>query len=90
MAKKRLVVIEDQTAIREMLVEILGKSRNYFFAGEAGDGKRPPSLRRGEAGRCPPRRQAPRDPRPGLAAPPRSPAFRLFAFWCFPVMKALC
>lgn len=36
---KRLVVIEDQTAIREMLVEILGKSRSYLLAGEAGDGQ---------------------------------------------------
>jgi DNA-binding NarL/FixJ family response regulator len=38
MAKKRLIVIEDQTAIREMLVELLGKGRDYFLAGEVGDG----------------------------------------------------
>jgi len=36
---KRLVVIEDQTAIREMLVEILKKSRNYLLVGESGDGQ---------------------------------------------------
>jgi DNA-binding NarL/FixJ family response regulator len=35
---KRLVVIEDQTSIREMLVEILGKSRSYDLVGESGDG----------------------------------------------------
>jgi DNA-binding NarL/FixJ family response regulator len=36
---KRLVVIEDQTAIREMLVEILGKGGDYVLAGESGDGQ---------------------------------------------------
>ena len=35
---KRLVIIEDQTAIREMLVEILRLDSNYQLAGEAGEG----------------------------------------------------
>ncbi len=35
---KRLVVIEDQTAIREMLVDILRRNRNYLLVGESGDG----------------------------------------------------
>jgi DNA-binding NarL/FixJ family response regulator len=35
---KRLVIIEDQTAIREMLVDILGRSRNYLLVGDSGDG----------------------------------------------------
>src|SRR5436190_22194092 len=36
---KRLVIIEDQTAIREMLVEILRLDSNYQLAGECGDGQ---------------------------------------------------
>jgi len=36
---KRLVIIEDQTAIREMLVEILRLDDNYQLVGEAGDGQ---------------------------------------------------
>jgi DNA-binding NarL/FixJ family response regulator len=36
---KRLVIIEDQTAIREMLVEILRLDNNYQLAGEAGNGQ---------------------------------------------------
>jgi len=36
---KRLVIIEDQTAIREMLVEILRLDANYQLVGEAGDGQ---------------------------------------------------
>jgi DNA-binding NarL/FixJ family response regulator len=36
---KRLVIIEDQTAIREMLVEILRLDPNYQLVGEAGDGQ---------------------------------------------------
>jgi DNA-binding NarL/FixJ family response regulator len=36
---KRLVIIEDQTAIREMLVEILRLDANYHLVGEAGDGQ---------------------------------------------------
>lgn len=36
---KRLVIIEDQTAIREMLVEILRHDSNYQLVGESGDGQ---------------------------------------------------
>ncbi len=36
---KRLVIIEDQTAIREMLVEILRLDTNYQLVGEAGNGQ---------------------------------------------------
>ncbi|MBI5688460.1 MAG: response regulator transcription factor [Verrucomicrobia bacterium] len=36
---KRLVLIEDQTAIREMLAEILRLDANYQLVGEAGDGQ---------------------------------------------------
>lgn len=36
---KRLVIIEDQTAIREMLAEILRLDPNYKLIGEAGDGQ---------------------------------------------------
>jgi DNA-binding NarL/FixJ family response regulator len=36
---KRLVIIEDQTAIREMLVEILRLDNNYQLVGEAGEGQ---------------------------------------------------
>ncbi len=36
---KRLVIIEDQTAIREMLVEILRNDSNYQLVGESGDGQ---------------------------------------------------
>jgi DNA-binding NarL/FixJ family response regulator len=36
---KRLVIIEDQTAIREMLVEILRLDNNYLLSGEAGNGQ---------------------------------------------------
>jgi DNA-binding NarL/FixJ family response regulator len=35
---KRLVVIEDQTAIREMLVDVLGRDRSYLLVGDSGDG----------------------------------------------------
>lgn len=36
---KRLFIVEDQTAIREMLVEILRLDANYTLVGEAGDGQ---------------------------------------------------
>jgi DNA-binding NarL/FixJ family response regulator len=36
---KRLVIIEDQTAIREMLVEILRLDNNFQLVGESGDGQ---------------------------------------------------
>jgi DNA-binding NarL/FixJ family response regulator len=36
---KRLVIIEDQTAIREMLVEILRTDPAYKLVGESGDGQ---------------------------------------------------
>ncbi len=36
---KRLVIIEEQTAIREMLVEILRHDSNYQLVGESGDGQ---------------------------------------------------
>ena len=36
---KRLVIIEDQTAIREMLVEILRTDPNYQLVGKSGDGQ---------------------------------------------------
>jgi DNA-binding NarL/FixJ family response regulator len=36
---KRLVIIEDQTAIREMLVEILQLDNHYQLVGQAGDGQ---------------------------------------------------
>lgn len=36
---KRLVIIEDQTAIREMLAELLRMDRNFDLVGEAGDGQ---------------------------------------------------
>ena len=36
---KRLVIIEDQTAIREMLVEIIRLDTNYQLVGESGDGQ---------------------------------------------------
>lgn len=36
---KRLVIVEDQTAIREMLVEILRLDPNYQLVGESGDGQ---------------------------------------------------
>ena len=35
---KRLVIVEDQTAIREMLAEILRLDPNYKLVGEAGEG----------------------------------------------------
>jgi DNA-binding NarL/FixJ family response regulator len=35
----RLVIIEDQTAIREMLVEILALDKNYNLVGQCGDGQ---------------------------------------------------
>jgi len=34
----RLVIIEDQTAIREMLAEILASDKNYKLVGQCGDG----------------------------------------------------
>jgi DNA-binding NarL/FixJ family response regulator len=36
---KRLVIIEDQTAIREMLAEILGMDSSFKIVGESGDGQ---------------------------------------------------
>ena len=36
---KRVVLIEDQTAIREMLVEILRMDPTYQIVGESGDGQ---------------------------------------------------
>ena len=36
---KRLVLIEDQTAIREMLAEILKQDKNFQLVGESGDGQ---------------------------------------------------
>ncbi len=36
---KRLVIVEDQTAIREMLAEILRLDANYKLVGESGDGQ---------------------------------------------------
>ncbi|MDP3069547.1 MAG: response regulator transcription factor [Opitutaceae bacterium] len=36
---KRLVLIEDQTAVREMLVAILGSDTLYQIVGQAGDGQ---------------------------------------------------
>jgi DNA-binding NarL/FixJ family response regulator len=36
---KRLVIIEDQTAIREMLAEILALDANYKLVGQVGDGQ---------------------------------------------------
>ncbi len=36
---KRLIIVEDQTAIREMLVEILRLDPNYQLVGESGDGQ---------------------------------------------------
>ena len=36
---KRVVIIEDQTAIREMLVEMLRNDPNYKIVGECGDGQ---------------------------------------------------
>jgi DNA-binding NarL/FixJ family response regulator len=41
---KRLVIIEDQTAIREMLAEILRADPNYTLVGESGDGQNALSL----------------------------------------------
>ncbi|HXQ79803.1 MAG TPA: response regulator transcription factor [Opitutaceae bacterium] len=35
----RLVIIEDQTAIREMLVEILANDKSYQLVGQCGDGQ---------------------------------------------------
>jgi DNA-binding NarL/FixJ family response regulator len=35
----RLVIIEDQTAIREMLVEILALDKNYNLVGQCGEGQ---------------------------------------------------
>jgi DNA-binding NarL/FixJ family response regulator len=34
----RLIIIEDQTAIREMLVEVLAHDRDYALVGQCGDG----------------------------------------------------
>jgi DNA-binding NarL/FixJ family response regulator len=36
---KRLIIVEDQTAVREMLVEILRLDPNYQLVGESGDGQ---------------------------------------------------
>ena len=41
---KRLVIVEDQTAIREMLAEILRLDPNYKLVGESGDGQSAHSL----------------------------------------------
>jgi DNA-binding NarL/FixJ family response regulator len=35
----RLVIIEDQTAVREMLAEILAMDRNYTLVGQCGEGQ---------------------------------------------------
>jgi len=35
----RLAIIEDQTAVREMLVEILATERDYTLVGQSGDGQ---------------------------------------------------
>lgn len=40
----RLIIIEDQTAIREMLVEILKTEPDYVLVGESGDGQSALSL----------------------------------------------
>lgn len=36
---KRIVIVEDQTAVREMLVEVISADPNYEIIGEAGDGQ---------------------------------------------------
>jgi DNA-binding NarL/FixJ family response regulator len=36
---KRLIIVEDQTAVREMLVEILRLDSSYQLVGESGDGQ---------------------------------------------------
>jgi DNA-binding NarL/FixJ family response regulator len=36
---KRLIIVEDQTAVREMLVEILRHDPSYLLSGECGDGQ---------------------------------------------------
>jgi DNA-binding NarL/FixJ family response regulator len=36
---KRLIIVEDQTAVREMLAEILRHDPNYQLVGESGDGQ---------------------------------------------------
>jgi len=35
----RLVIIEDQTAVREMMAEILARDRSYTLVGQCGDGQ---------------------------------------------------
>jgi DNA-binding NarL/FixJ family response regulator len=35
----RLVIIEDQTAVREMMVEILARDRDYMLVGQCGEGQ---------------------------------------------------
>ena len=35
----RLVIVEDQTAVREMLAEILALDGNYDLVGQCGDGQ---------------------------------------------------
>lgn len=37
---KRLLIIEDQTAIRELLVEVLSAEKHYQLIGESGDGQK--------------------------------------------------
>lgn len=37
---KRLLIIEDQTAIRELLVEVLSADKHYQLIGESGDGQK--------------------------------------------------
>jgi DNA-binding NarL/FixJ family response regulator len=37
---KRLIIIEDQTAIRELLVEVLSADKHYQLVGESGDGQK--------------------------------------------------
>lgn len=37
---KRLLIIEDQTAIRELLVEVLSGDKHYQLVGESGDGQK--------------------------------------------------
>jgi DNA-binding NarL/FixJ family response regulator len=36
---QRLVIIEDQTAVREMLAEVLANDRDYALVGQSGDGQ---------------------------------------------------
>jgi DNA-binding NarL/FixJ family response regulator len=87
---KRLVIIEDQTAIREMLVEILRLDNNYQLVGESGDGQ--------DALRCAwtssptsrARRQATRPERRRYSPPVREETPARSASWCFPATRTPC